>query len=106
MNCSYTDVAKMIDHSLLQPNLTAADLFARGPAASALATAEQALPVLDPIPVVDAHPLAHAPRLDAVPTALPAGSPDGGSTAPAGLLFLTIGVGVFALGRRPLGARP
>src|SRR6476661_5701614 len=28
MNCSYADIAKMIDHSLLQPNLTAADLDA------------------------------------------------------------------------------
>src|SRR5436190_3018804 len=28
MNCSYADVSKMIDHSLLQPTLTAADLEA------------------------------------------------------------------------------
>jgi deoxyribose-phosphate aldolase len=28
MNCSYADIAKMIDHSLLQPNLTAAELEA------------------------------------------------------------------------------
>src|SRR6266487_4642848 len=28
MNCSYADVSKMIDHSLLQPTLTAADLDA------------------------------------------------------------------------------
>jgi nitrous oxidase accessory protein len=53
----------VFDH--LRGNLTAADLMARGLAAAALAAAERAFPVLDPIAVVDPAPLARAPELPA-----------------------------------------
>lgn len=52
-------LSSVFDH--LRGNLTAADLFAQGLAADVLAQAERAFPVLDPIPVVDAHPLASRP---------------------------------------------
>lgn len=92
-------LSNVFDH--LRGNLTAADLFSRGVAALALGAAERAFPVLDPIPVVDAHPLARPPALDAVPA-----SPTGASTRPIGgavapLLLLLVGGGVLAAGRRP-----
>lgn len=46
----------------LRGNLTAADLFAQGLAASALGLAERAFPVVDPHPIVDAQPLARPPE--------------------------------------------
>jgi nitrous oxidase accessory protein len=58
-------LSNIFDH--LRGNLTAADLFSQSAAAAALAAAERAFPVLDPLPVVDARPLASAPRLPEVP---------------------------------------
>ena len=92
-------LSNVFDH--LRGNLTAADLFSRGVAALALGAAERAFPILDPIPVVDAHPLARPPALDAVPA-----PPTGASTRPiagavAPLLLLFVGGGVLAAGRRP-----
>lgn len=58
-------VSNVFDH--LRGNLTAADLFAQGLGAAVLARAEDAFPVLDPVPVVDAHPLARPPVLSNVP---------------------------------------
>ena len=92
-------LSNVFDH--LRGNLTAADLFSRGVAALALGAAERAFPILDPIPVVDAHPLARRPALDAVPA-----PPTGASTRPiagavAPLLLLFVGGGVLAAGRRP-----
>lgn len=66
-------VSSVFDH--LRGNLSAADLFAAAPAALALAAAEEALPVLDPIPVLDAHPLVRPPALDGVPSRDLAGRP-------------------------------
>jgi len=54
-------LTSLFDH--FRGNLIAADLFSRGPSASALAAAERAFPVLDPAPVVDAAPLARPPAL-------------------------------------------
>ena len=54
-------LSNVFDH--LRGNLTAADLFSRSVAASALGAAERTFPVLDPVPVVDAHPLARPPVL-------------------------------------------
>jgi nitrous oxidase accessory protein len=59
-------VSSVFDH--LRGNLTAADLFAQGPAAAAVAAAEEAFPVLDPLPVLDEHPLARPPALPDLPT--------------------------------------
>lgn len=97
-------LSSVFDH--LRGNLTAADLFARGPAASAIAAAEQAFPVLDAIPVVDAHPLAHAPRLAAVPTVAPHRADRKASTGAVGLALLLMGCSVLAAGARPLGGQP
>jgi len=91
-------LSNVFDH--LRGNLTAADLFSRSVAAAALGAAERAFPILDPIPVIDAHPLARAPVLDAVP--MPgsvAASQSAASTVPP-LLLLLAGGGVLATGRR------
>jgi nitrous oxidase accessory protein len=91
-------LSNAFDH--MRGNLTAADLFSRGIAAAALAAAERAFPVLDPVAVVDAHPLAHPPVLDAVPAQAPtSASRSVASTGPP-LLLLLIGGGVLAAGRR------
>jgi nitrous oxidase accessory protein len=57
----------VFDH--LRGNLTAADLFARSPAARALGTAERTFPVLTPIDVQDRRPLVAIPVLPDVPMA-------------------------------------
>jgi nitrous oxidase accessory protein len=61
-------LTSLFDH--FRGELTAADLFSRSLSASALAAAERAFPVLDPIPVVDPLPLARPPAL-AVPERAP-----------------------------------
>ena len=61
-------LTSLFDH--FRGNLTAADLFSRGPSAAALAAAERAFPVLEPARVVDAAPLARPPMLP-VPVATP-----------------------------------
>ena len=60
----YTLVS-LFDH--LRGNLTAADLLAQSPAAAALAAAERAFPVLEPVEVADHAPLARPPSLPDVP---------------------------------------
>ena len=55
----------VFDH--FRGNLTAADLFTQGFAATAIGMAERAFPVLDPLPVEDRAPLARPPRLASVP---------------------------------------
>ncbi|HEX8909708.1 MAG TPA: nitrous oxide reductase family maturation protein NosD, partial [Anaeromyxobacteraceae bacterium] len=58
-------LGSLFDH--LRGNLTAADLLAQSPAAAALAAAERAFPVLQPVLVADHRPLARPPSLPAVP---------------------------------------
>ena len=58
-------LSSVFDH--LRGNLTAADLMAQGLAATALGIAERAFPVLEPVSVVDAAPLARPPVLPDVP---------------------------------------
>jgi nitrous oxidase accessory protein len=90
-------LSSVFDH--LRGNLTAADIFARGPGAVALAAAERAFPVLEAVPVVDAHPLAHAPRLPDVPSEVPAEKrPDGDRVAATVLLL--VGLSALTLGTR------
>ncbi|MGE5837443.1 MAG: nitrous oxide reductase family maturation protein NosD [Acidobacteriota bacterium] len=60
-------LSNVFDH--LRGNLTAADLFAQSLGASVLSAAERAFPVLEPIPVLDEHPLARPPVLQDVPVA-------------------------------------
>jgi nitrous oxidase accessory protein len=90
-------LSSVFDH--LRGNLTAADLFTRTFAAAALATAERALPVLEPVGVEDLAPLARPPRLPDVPA--PAES--SARPSPAGLAgcaaaFL-LGSAILARGR-------
>lgn len=91
-------LSNIFDH--LRGNLTAADLFAQGLGAAALAAAERMFPVLEPISVVDARPLARPPALAAVPA--PPGAP--GGRAPWGLAVaascLAGGLGVLRSGRQ------
>jgi nitrous oxidase accessory protein len=58
-------LTSVFDH--LRGNLTAADLYVDGFAASALAVAERAFPVLEPFRLVEQSPLARPPSLPDVP---------------------------------------
>ena len=97
-------LSSVFDH--LRGNLTAADLFSQSAAASAIGAAERIFPVLDPIPVVDARPLAHAPQLPALPPSSSLASRSVASEALPPFLLL-IGCGLFAAaGRSPVRGRP
>ena len=58
-------LASLFDH--LRGNVVAADLYADGFAAAALAAAEATFPVLEPVEVLDRAPLVARPDLPAVP---------------------------------------
>ena len=91
-------LSNVFDH--LRGNLAAADLFAQGLGAAALARAERTFPVLRPIAVVDAHPLLHAPdrgRIPALPPTSTAGARAGLAASGFGLL---LGLIVFRAGLR------
>ena len=91
-------LSSVFDH--LRGNLTAADLFTQGFAAAALGLAERAFPVLEPVSVEDASPLARAPRLPEVPRADAArGARRAGGAAGAGAALLLGALGLLA-GRR------
>jgi len=89
-------LSNVFDH--VRGNLSAADLFAHGVAVSALGAAERAFPVLDPVPVVDARPLARPPVLAAVPVAAPEAAPTWAARSSA-LLLLGAGALVLGIGR-------
>jgi nitrous oxidase accessory protein len=97
-------LSNVFDH--LRGNLTAADLFARGFAATAIAAAERAFPVLEPVPVLDHRPLAEPPQLPDVP-AQPArdATSQAVTTVPALLCLLLAGTGTLAAGARSFGGR-
>jgi nitrous oxidase accessory protein len=82
-------LSSVFDH--FRGNLTAAELLSQSPAAAALAAAERAFPVLDPVPVQDALPLAHPPRLPEVPV-------DGAGRRPADSRGLAAALGMLAIG--------
>jgi nitrous oxidase accessory protein len=96
-------LSNVFDH--LRSNLTAADLFARGPAAAAVGAAERAFPVLDTAPVVDSRPLARMPRLSAVPATPGPDTISAAGTAVPALCLLLGGAGVLLAGGRRLGGR-
>jgi nitrous oxidase accessory protein len=95
-------LTSLFDH--FRGNLTAADLFSRGPSAAALAAAERAFPVLDASPLADPAPLAR-------PAALPVPAADSSRTserAGIGLLaaaLATAGGVLLLMPRYPGGAR-
>lgn len=93
-------LSNVFDH--LRGNLTAADLFSRSVAAIALGSAERAFPVLDPIPVVDLHPLARPPILPNVPATVSSSSRSGLASTTLPSMVLLVGCGLLAAGRRPL----
>jgi nitrous oxidase accessory protein len=92
-------LSSVFDH--FRGNLTAADLFVDGFAASALAAAEQAFPIIQGTTVSDRRPLAKAPLLPGVPLPLQAE----GSASLAGLSLsgaaAMLGLAGLARGRRP-----
>ena len=97
-------LSNVFDH--LRGNLTAADLFAHSTAALALAAAERSFPVLDLVPVVDAHPLARPPRLPDVPTASVSSGSRTAASVGLPVLLLSLGCGLLvAGGRSPLSTR-
>jgi nitrous oxidase accessory protein len=91
-------LSSVFDH--FRGNLTAADLLAQSFAGAALAVAEEAFPVLDPVAVVDPSPLVRPPAL-AVPAAEPErrGRAHAAGLAGAGAC-LALGLAVLARGRR------
>ncbi|HEX9670649.1 MAG TPA: nitrous oxide reductase family maturation protein NosD [Thermoanaerobaculia bacterium] len=91
-------LSSVFDH--FRGNLTAADLMAQSLAAATLAVAEEAFPVLQPIPVEDPAPLARPPRGAAADLARrPAGAVNARGIA-ASLAALAIGALVLGRGRR------
>jgi len=97
-------LSDVFDH--LRGNLLAADLMAQGTAAAALAAAEEAFPVLQPVTAEDPRPLARPPALPRVP------APD--PTPPAAFRAAVLGPALLGgaaaalmarAGRRP-AARP
>jgi nitrous oxidase accessory protein len=83
-------LTSVFDH--FRSNLTAADLFSQGFAADALGVAERAFPILQPVEVVDAAPLARPPELLNVPAPMSrAGGVSAGGVA-SSLLLLSFGM--------------
>lgn len=95
-------LASPFDH--LRGNLTAADLYADGFAAAALAAAESVFPVLEPVEVFDRSPLASPPALPDVPQPSASRSTDVIGLAGA-LVTAFAGLMVLAVPRRPLRTR-
>lgn len=92
-------LAGLFDH--LRGNLTAADLLSRSFAATAVAAAERAFPVMAPVPVVDPAPLVRPPAL---PTPAPHRPPDAASAPVMVVLCVVVmvaGALRLAAGRRP-----
>jgi nitrous oxidase accessory protein len=83
-------LSSVFDH--FRGNLTAADLFTRSFAASALGAAERAFPVLEPVPVEDRAPLARPPASLALSTS----GLERGRTNLAGLAICALAVALGA----------
>jgi nitrous oxidase accessory protein len=97
-------LSSVFDH--FRGNLTAADLFVDGFAASALAAAEGTFPVLQPVQVVDPLPLARPPSLPEVPRPQDV---ERGRDVPGlliSVLGLAMGIGVLVAGARHAGWQP
>jgi nitrous oxidase accessory protein len=91
-------LTNVFDH--FRGNLTAADLFARGPAARALGAAERTFPILTAANVQDARPLVRMPRLSALPAPVSNASRTAGPGLAVSALSLVAGLGALRLGRR------
>jgi hypothetical protein len=84
-------LTSVFDH--FRSNLTAADLFSQSFAADALAVAESAFPVLQPVAVVDDAPLSRPPSLPDVP----APHPRRNRTSAVGVIGSTLLLAIGAL---------
>jgi nitrous oxidase accessory protein len=91
-------LSSVFDH--LRGNLTAADLFAQSLGASVLSAAERVFPVLEPVPVVDEHPLARPPALPDVPAPPASPARAGGWGIAGSIAGLGFGGAVLWSGRR------
>jgi nitrous oxidase accessory protein len=91
-------LTSVFDH--FRGNLTAADLMSQGPAATALAVAEETFPVLQAIPVEDHSPLVRPPVLPSVPTVDARASSTNGAGIAAALGAFGLGAAVMLRGRR------
>jgi nitrous oxidase accessory protein len=96
-------LTSVFDH--FRSNLTAADLFTQGFAASALGIAERAFPVLQPVTVLDPSPLARPPALPDVPEPTARKGRPNVLAIAASLLLLTAGAVVLARPSRRRSAR-
>ena len=92
-------LTSVFDH--LRGNLTAADLFVDGFAGVALAVAEQAFPILEPVNVVDRNPLVRPPDLPRVPRLDGASRGRDWTALAASAATLACGAFVLGVGRRP-----
>ena len=90
-------LTSVFDH--LRGNLTAADLYVDGFAGTALSLAETAFPVLDPVKVVEAAPLASPPSLPDVPRGRPGGSQRNYGGLGASACVLVLGLWVLRASR-------
>ena len=96
-------LSDVFDH--LRGNLLAADLMAQGTAAAALAAAEEAFPVLQPVAAVDPRPLARPPALPDVPAPDPPRAAAFHAAILGPAFFGSAAVVILArAGRRPKGS--
>jgi nitrous oxidase accessory protein len=91
-------LTSVFDH--FRGNLTAADLLSDSFAAAAIGAAERAFPVLRPVPVVDAAPLARPPSLAGVPPAAARSAAASPLGLAASLALALAGAGAMRLGAR------
>jgi nitrous oxidase accessory protein len=97
-------LSNVFDH--LRGNLTAADLFAPSLGASVLSAAERAFPVLEAVPVVDAHPLTRPPALRDLPALPPDSIRVAGWGLAGSIAALAFGGTVLWSGRRRRASGP
>jgi nitrous oxidase accessory protein len=96
-------MSSVFDH--FRGNFTAAELFARGPAARALGVAERAFPVLSITEVQDRRPLVRVPDFSAAFSAGAGAAPNRPAAAGLAMSATTVafGLGVLVWGRRRRG---
>jgi nitrous oxidase accessory protein len=92
-------LSSVFDH--FRGNLTAADLFVDGFAATALAAAEQAFPIIQSATVFDRRPLAKAPSLPGVPRPPVAAASGGAAGLSVSGAAAALGLVGLSRGRRP-----
>lgn len=92
-------LTSVFDH--FRGNLAAADLLSDSVAATAIAAAEQAFPVLSPVAVEDSSPRVRPPSLPLVPRPQDRNRGSSPSGLAGAAVMLGLGAAVMARGRRP-----